>query len=412
MVIDPTQLQFNSGASTVMHIDLNSCFATIEQQANPFLRGKPIAVAAYDSPGGCILAPSIEAKKMGVKTGMRVKDGRVLCPTLKVITPDPEKYREVHRMFRNILSDYTNEFYPKSIDEFVLHFAGYPAFKKGLFNVALDIKARIRSEIGEWISVSVGLAPNRFLAKTASNLKKPDGLEEINKENHLKVFEKLALTDLCGISYHNELRLKGVHIDNVVQFATSPLWQLKAAFKSINAYYWYVRLRGWEIDDIEFSRRSYGNSYALPHSQGQLEELAPILAKLTEKSIRRMRAGGYVAQGIHVSTYFRDHTYWHHGQTTSYPIIDVRDAYKHAFSILKTGPRKPVHTLAVSLFNLKEKGKMQLELFRDVPKEESIAAALDDLAERWGRFMVYPGRMANTESKIADRISFGGVKEL
>ncbi|KKS07701.1 MAG: DNA-directed DNA polymerase, partial [candidate division WWE3 bacterium GW2011_GWE1_41_27] len=90
-----TDLSFNPKPPTLMLIDINSCFATIEQQANPQLRGHPVAVAAYDTPSGCILAASYEAKKLGVKTGMRVKEGKLLAPNLTVLTPDPQKYRDV-----------------------------------------------------------------------------------------------------------------------------------------------------------------------------------------------------------------------------------------------------------------------------------------------------------------------------
>ena len=114
-------LRFNPEPSTVMHMDLNSCFATIEQQANPFLRGKPIAVAAFTTHKGCILAASVEAKRLGIKTGMRVMDGRAIYPKLIVLPPDPWKYRNVHLKLRNFISDYTNDFSPKSIDEFVLN---------------------------------------------------------------------------------------------------------------------------------------------------------------------------------------------------------------------------------------------------------------------------------------------------
>src|SRR3990172_5484383 len=152
---------FNPSASTVMHIDLNSCFATIEQQANPLLRGKPIAVAAYATSAGCILAPSIEAKRYGVKTGMRVKEGKLLCPSLIVLSPDPWKYRNVHVQLRRLLSEYTNDFVPKSIDEFVLNLEGYPCLVAGsstsrvfcgasMRQVAREIKERIKREIGEW----------------------------------------------------------------------------------------------------------------------------------------------------------------------------------------------------------------------------------------------------------------------
>src|SRR3990170_4756783 len=95
-------LSFNPSPSYIMHIDLNSCFATIEQQANRFLRGKPVAVAAYTTPNGCIVAPSIEAKRYGVKTGMRVKDGQMLCRDLIIVPPDPNKYRSIHLALKKL----------------------------------------------------------------------------------------------------------------------------------------------------------------------------------------------------------------------------------------------------------------------------------------------------------------------
>src|SRR5258708_7305853 len=123
-------LPFNPKPSTILHIDLNSCFATIEQQANSFLRGKPVAVAAYVSPSGCIVAPSVEAKKFGVKTGMRVKDGKILCPNLIVLPPDPNKYRAVHILLKQLMESYTDKVTPKSIDEFILDLEGSPSFHR------------------------------------------------------------------------------------------------------------------------------------------------------------------------------------------------------------------------------------------------------------------------------------------
>src|SRR3989344_3534104 len=179
-----TNLYFNPRPSVIMHIDLNSCFATVEQQANPHLRGKPVAVAAYTTPSGCILAPSIEAKHYGIKTGMRVKDGKLLYPGLIVLPPDPWKYRSVHLKLRKLISDYTADFNPKSIDEFVLNLEGYPCLvASSMQQVAREIKIRIKKEIGDWLTVSIGISPNRFLAKLASGIHKPDGLDEINKDN-------------------------------------------------------------------------------------------------------------------------------------------------------------------------------------------------------------------------------------
>lgn len=406
-------LSFNPKPSTILHIDLNSCFATIEQQANPLLRGKPIAVAAYATSNGCILAPSIEAKMQGIKTGMRVRDGKLLCPRLIVLPPDPWKYRNIHLALRKLISDYTADFNPKSIDEFVLNLEGYPSVNRGLLVVSSEIKTRIRREIGDWLTVSIGIAPNRFLAKLASNLEKPDGLTEINKENFRAVYSKLRLTDLPYIKSGNAARLSSVGIFSVTDFYSAPLWKLKAAFRSINGYYWYVRLRGWEIDDVVYGRRSYGNSYALPKPLVTLEELSPILSKLVMKMSTRLRNAGLKAKGIHLATAYRDGSFWHKGVSFEKEFFDVRDIYKSAFRILSLSPFfKPVRELAVSCFNLRSFNFLQLEIFENVEKKMKISSAIDKTNERWGDFVVTPARMLGTKDNVPDRIAFGGVKEL
>lgn len=411
--MDFLSLPFNPKSATTMHIDLNSCFATIEQQANPKLRGKPIAVAAYTTPSGCIVAPSVEAKKLGIKVGMRVKDGKMLCRQLIILSPDPSKYRNVHIALKKIISEYTDRFAPKSIDEFVLNLEGAPAFKKGIVNVAKEIKQRIKNEVGEWLTVSVGIAPNRFLAKTGAGLHKPDGLDVIDKNNYLEIFSKMQLMDLCGIKSKNAVRLNNLGVYSVLDFYNASPLQLKSAFQSIVGYYWYQRLRGWEVDDVEFSRKSYGNSYALPKPLVTPDELAPILQKLVEKTGARLRKAGYKARGVHLSLVYRDWDFWHHGHSFPDFIFDSRDIYKAAFRILISAPyRKPVREIAESVFNLQKAEPSQMALFEDITKKENLSKAIDSVNERWGNFVITPARMMGTKDVVIDRIAFGGVKEL
>lgn len=409
----PRELGFNPNPSTVMHIDLNSCFATIEQQANPLLRGKPIAVAAYPTDSGCILAPSVEAKRYGIKTGMRVREGKKIFPDLIVLSPDPWKYRMVHLQLRKLLSVYTDKVVPKSIDEFVLHLDGYPAAKRGFFKVGGEIKQRIKSEIGEWLTVSVGIAPNRFLAKTAAGLHKPDGLDEINKDNFLSVYSRLKLDDLCGIATHNSIRLNNVGIYNVLDFYNSPLWKLKAAFKSVGGYYWYLRLRGWEIDDVEFKRRSYGNSYSLPKPFFRVEDLSPILSQLTEKMSFRLRKAGYKAKGVSLALTYRDGSFWHESHLVDKFIFDPRDFYRISLNLLlKTKLEKQVREIYVSCFCLSKTQELQLQMFEDVEKKERLVGSIDEINKKWGDSTIFPGRMLQSKSQVLDKIAFGGVKEL
>lgn len=397
-----------------MHIDLNSCFATIEQQSNPLLRGKPLAVAAYTTPRGCIIAPSIEAKRLGIKVGMRVMDGKQIYPKLIVLPPDPWKYRNVHLKLRELLSNYTPDVVAKSIDEFVLDFNSLSYGNNPLGNVAKDIKKRIKEEIGEWLSVSIGIAPNRYLAKLAAGLNKPDGLREINKDTFLKVYSNLKLTDLPWIKSGNAARLNSMEIFNVLDFYHAPLWKLKAAFASISSYYWFMRLRGFEVDQVEFGRRSYGNSYALSKPLFSPDMIAPILSKLVEKMTFRMRTAGFKARGVHLSILYRDFNFWHKGVSFPKSLFDSRDVYKKVYSLMLVGLcGKPVREISVSCFGLEKTESIQLDIFEDKEKSFRLIKSVDKINKRWGRFVLGPARMLyNDKSVVPDRIAFGGVKEL
>lgn len=407
-------LNFNHQPSTILHLDLNSCFATIEQQANPNLRGKPIAVAAFTSPGGCILAASVEAKRLGIKTGMKVRDGKAIYTPLVVLPPDPWKYRNVHLALRKLISDYTNNFSPKSIDEFVLDLTDYSALKMtSLKQTAQEIKNRIKQDIGDWLTISVGIAPNRYLAKVAAGLHKPDGLDEINKDNFLKIYSGLALTSLTGIKKRNATRLNSVGIYSVLDFYEAPIWKLKAAFHSVNGLYWHFRLSGYEVDNVEFGRRSYGNSVAIGKNLSKIEELAPILARLTEKMCSRLRAAGYKASGIHLAIAYKNGSWWHRGHRLPESKFDSRDLYKLAFKLLvEASPDSPVLNLAVSCFDLVKEDGSQLSFFEDVGKKEKLIKSLDFVNDRWGDFTVASARSFGGASEVKDRIAFGGVKEL
>lgn len=407
-------MEFNPEAPTVMHIDINSCFATIEQQANPALRGHPVAVAAFTTNKGCILAASVEAKKLGIKTGMRVMDGRAIYPKLVILPPDPNKYRNVHLALKNIISGYTNNFTPKSIDEFVLNMKDYPALKTlTLKGVACEIKQRIKKEVGEWITVSVGIAPNRYLAKIAAGLHKPDGLDEINAKNFLSVYSNLKLTDLTGIKQRNAMRLNLMGIYSVLDFYNAPVWRLRAAFHSITGAYWNARLSGYEVDNVEYGRRSFGNSVAIGRNFSKTEELSPILARLTEKMCSRLRASHYRACGVHLMIVYKNGSWWHRGRLSPYGMFDSRDFYRIAFELLReAGPAGPVLNLAVSCYALTTDGPLQLGFFDNVVAKRNLVGAIDDVNERWGDFTVSSARSLGGAKVVMDRIAFGGIKEL
>lgn len=406
-----------------MHLDINSCFATIEQQANPLLRGKPVAVGAYTTGNGCILAASREAKQFGVKTGMRVRDGRALCPQLIVVGPDPEKYRYVNRKLFALLATYTADIEVKSIDEMVMSFANAPAVQTrqqagctpaaAMADLSQELKRRIRQDVGDWITVSIGLAPNRYLAKLGSSIRKPDGFLDIDKHNVTDVLGSLELEDLVGIKYGNGSRLRCFGINTPVDFYRASIPTLRKAFNSIVGYHWWLRLHGWEADDREFSRKTIGHSHALKIAyRPDQPELLQVLSQLVLKMGKRLRSKGYTARGIHVLCMYANHTAWHHGQTLPEAIYADADLYDAALAILNQAPGLPVRNLAVNTFNLQQNLYQQASLLESEQRKERVTRALDTITDRWGHAVITSGRMINTRLKVLDRIAFGGGRGL
>lgn len=406
-------LQFNPSPPSVMHIDLNSCFATVEQQANPHLRGKPVAVAAYTTPNGCVIAPSIEAKKLGIKVGMRVREAKAIYPKLIVLSPDPDKYRFVNRKILALLREYSCNLSVKSIDEIVLNFSGGRFFPERIQEAAWEIKNRIRQEIGEWLIVSIGIAANRYLAKIASGLKKPDGLIVIDQNNFQEIYQKMKVKELCGVKFNNMLRLHRVGIFTVQDMYRADIIRLKAAFMSITAYYWYLRLRGFEIDEAEFARKSFGHSYAIYKATSNPVILTCLLCKLVEKMGKRLRSAGYNAQGIHISLEYCDDSFWHHGYMTAAKMYASNELYQQARKLMFSSPfKKPVRIIAVSCFKLTKNPLAQLCLLQEEEEKRALTSAIDAVNDRYGIFTVFPATMMSSKDYIPDRIAFGGIREL
>lgn len=397
-----------------MHVDINSCFATIEQQANPLIRGKPIVVAAYTTGRGCILAASVEAKRLGIKTGMRVSEGKNLYSRLIVLPSDPEKYRWVNHKLRTLLSSYTPYLSVESIDEMVMEVAHAP--RTDTISLAHEIKRRIKQEIGEWLTVSIGIAPNRYLAKVASGLHKPDGLDVITKENIEEILTGLQLEDLCGIKEGNAGRLRMVGITTPVGFFRASAVSLVTALHSKTGWDWWQRLHGYE-DPASFAKgsggpqqKTFGQSFALGTPRVPSDpQITKIMVQLIVKMGRRLRAAGFVAQALSISLLFTDYSHWVKNVRTKEPLFADSDFLAKANALLGQAPGKPVRIIAVTSFNLSPRGMGQMELWNTDETKWNITDALDAIADRWGEFTVTPGRMLGGEQKVLDRIAFGKV---
>ena len=429
-----------------MHIDLNSCFAIIEQQANRLLRGRPVGVAAYDTPRGFVLAASYQAKALGIKLGVTVGDARLLCPGIVIMAPDPAKYRAAHQRFKRVLLAYTSNVRPKSIDEFVIDLAGSPMLRSGLAveDVGYDIKESIYKGLGEAVTVNIGIGPNRFLAKLAAGLHKPNGLDKIDWRNLEATYAGLDLLDLPGINVRYRRRLMMYGIKTPLDFLQADAHSLhKIVFKSIVGYYWYLRLRGWEIDSQDFVRRSVGHQYALSKHTSDKAELARMLMKLCEKVGRRIRKSGWSAGGVrlyldfayappsdHGSSSFNGSSgfmggdplsssrAWHQGQKLNYRLYSTSDIYRVAKRLLDQAiiPGM-VRGLSITVFNFEVVEPDQLNLLTAIGESNAaddrrLSQALDKINNRYGEFAVTPATMMNMKTEILDRIAFGAMTDL
>lgn len=396
-------MEFNKSKPNIIHLDINSCFATLEQQANPLLRDKVVVIGAYTTDSGCILVASVTAKGLGIKTGMRIRDAKKIYPKVICLPPDPPKYRYVHKKILKILKRYSPSVIPKSIDEFVFKVLD----NYDPITVSKEIKKRIKEEVGEYITVSIGISVNKYLAKIASNLQKPDGLSIIDVGNHKEVFSSLKLTDLTGIKHANSKRLNLVGIKNVLDFYEAPLNKLRICFNGINGYYWHLALKGYDIGifDTKKEQKTYGNSYAPPPNLSN--NIEKILSKLSQKTGERLRKAKKNAGGIHLSLLGRNGKYWHKGIKLKNNIFDSRDIYNMLIYLLNQSEVKSDFRIVyISTFGLTDKEKLQLEIFENIDRKVSLNSAVDEINSRFGSFTIYPARMVKSDEMVKDRIAY------
>ena len=410
------EMPINGAEPLIMHVDMNSCFASLEQQANPLLRGRPVGVAAYASPYGCVIAPSIEAKQMGVKTGMRVWEAQKQCPDIFIVQSNPTLYRDAHIRFKHIFQSYTDKVTPKSIDEAVIDFTGSEVIRrKSIEEIGYEIKKRVHEDIGEWVRVNVGISTNRFLAKTAAGLHKPDGLDTITKANVLDIYKGMELLDITGINHRYKARLNLDGIFTPLQFFEAPVWKLrKQVFKSIVGYYWHLKMRGWEIEDYDGERQTIGHNNTLQVRTNDWDILAKFIMKLCEKVGRRLRRNDYIAEGIHVWIQYEDWDYWHVGMRTHTRLYTTFDIYYYAMKLFYMQPNRKVPVkVGVTVYDLLPYEPEQLGLFDGGHGDmNELSRSLDSINDRYGDMVVGSALLANMEGFILDRIAFGGVKDL
>lgn len=406
---------YNTERPLVMHIDLNSCFATVEQQSRPMLRGRPVVVVNRRTDHTSIVTASYEAKAHGVKVGMRVRDAKLLVPGLIALESDPAKYRFVYHKMMDIMKSYSAHVVMKSIDEGVIdfHHATDSMKQRPLEEIGHEIKQRLRDEIGRAMRCNVGIATNRFLAKTAAGLHKPDGLDVITHDTLRATLETLKLTDLTGIAGRNEHHLNAVGIYSPLEFLDASRETLhKMVFRSVLGDQWHQRLRGWEVDDVVHDLKTVGRQYVLEANDLTKTQILQRLHHLCEAVGAKLRSQRKVARGVSIYTKTYDRQYWHARKMHELPFFSDQAIYIQA-SLLFAGAPGQIKEIGISCYELGDDDDPQLSLFGDeIAREHRLIDAIDVINQRYGERVIHSADTLGTGRFLKQKIPFGSTRYL
>lgn len=404
----------NAEQPQILHIDLNSCFATVEQQARPLLRGQPLAVTNRLTKNACVVAASYEAKALGVKVGMGFAEAKMVAPGLIMIETDPPKYHYVYKKLIGIMKSYSPNIGMKSIDEGVIDFHGtrQNVNKRPLIAIGQEIKQRLRDEVGPWMKCNIGIAPNRFLAKTAASLHKPDGLDIITHKNLRQTLAGMKLTDLTGIASRNQARLNAAGILTPVQFLDAPSEVLvRKVFHSVCGDDWYKRLRGWEVDDIEFETRTVGRQFVMDEWTPSEETLLSRLSHLCETTAMKLRHRQLAARGIYLYLLYANGDVWYGRRMFKTPVYGGAEVYRRALLLFNDRPRGDyVRMMAISCYKLEPAATNQVSLLEEVNKEVWLTEAMDTINHQYGEFTITYASTLKAKGLIKQKIPFGSTR--
>jgi DNA polymerase-4 len=414
---EAVKLGLNTADAETLVVDLNCAFASIEQQHDPWLRGRPLAIAAYATDAATIVSSSREARDLGIKTGMRVFEGKALFPDLLIREPDPPKYREVSDRLIEIMERHSPDVLRMSIDEASVNLAGTPGLAHlGPEGVARAIKRAVRAEIGECVTCSIGVSTSIWLAKQASNLDKRDGLERIDHTNLVQVFGRLRLTDLSGIADATARHLEQAGIRTPLEFLRAEPERLRLAGMHVEvATQWLRRLRGFEGGSFDGARRkSYSHSHVMARATSSQQELEELLMRLSEMVGRRLRAGGRTGSVVSVSVVYRPQAgHFSRQSKQSHPVSTGEEIYQAALNLLAARePGRDVGTLGVGVSGLSDASTAQMDLFREPatqPRESRLESAMDAIRDRFGEDAVQRARLLGRARVVRDRIAFGNT---
>lgn len=396
-----------------LFLDMNSFFASAEQHLQPALRGQPVVVVPTMTDRTCCIAVSYEARPYGIKTGTNVGEARRRCPGLQLVEGRHENYIRIHHQIIEAVTTVLPVTKICSIDEMVCRLSPQHREVGRATELAREVKQVIYDQVGVSLRCSVGLSTNRFLAKVASNLQKPDGLSVITREELPRRLHSLDLNDFPGIGRNMRRRLESKGIRTTRQLCGLSKKQMTDVWESVLGAKWWHQLRGDEVVEKETTRRTVGHSHVLPPKLRTEAGARGVMVRLIHKAGMRLRRLDHWAARMVVALRYTDG--WPKWKETVYlgrcqDTPSLLKAFERAWQNRPRGPR-PLQA-AVTLFDLTPSACTTPSLFVEEQRALSAAQAMDAANERFGPNTLYFASMHETRNSAPMRIAFTSIPDI
>jgi len=393
-----------------LFLDLDGYFASCEQQARPDLRGKPIGVVPLMAETTCCLAASYEAKKYGVRTGTLVADARALCPGIIFVLARHDLYTLYHKTIVEAVDTCIPIDSILSIDEMICELTGSQRELAKALVLAAKIKAVLRQRVGDFLTCSIGLASNRFLAKVASDMNKPNGLTIMRRTDLPHALHPLKLRDFPGIGPRMERRLQEHGIMTVPELLELSSQEMGRLWGGVVGERFYQWLRGEEVELRETLHRSLGHQHVLEPELRTSDGAWTVAKKLLVKAAVRLRKEGSYTRRLALHIRFTGDLYWEDVMKIE-ETQDTLALLSALRAMWKALPRGTPFRVGVTFFDLIPRARHQLSLLVN-PNRENLGEAMDRLNTKYGKETVSVGALSQYESAAPTRIAFRRVPDL
>jgi len=371
----------------IMHIDMNSFYASCEQAANPELRNVPLIVGGDPKKRkGIVLAASYDAKRYGVKTAMTLNEAARLCPDAVFIRANHELYEEMSEQVMQIFAEYAPVMEQLSIDEAFLDMTGTQLLYGDLMQLAKKIQSRIMDEL--MLPCSVGISSNKLLAKMASDFKKPMGITAIYPDDIEEMIWPLKVSELYGVGKKTAMKLNQVGIKTIGELAKTDISVLSGILGESTAMMLHNYANGIDTSPVISSRdeiKSVGHEMTFPEDLIRIEDIMRELLVLVDKTAYRLRQKRLKGKTVSIKIKFNDFTLTKRAHTIN-EVTDSADCiYQVAKELIGSCKlSKPIRLLGVTVSNFEDDSVKQLSLFSQDKDRGKLDAMLDEIRGKYG----------------------------